>query len=58
MIMKFMAGRKKDHSHIRFLLKNKPDLSIVERRLEELKKLFPDVATRALELFDEITGEL
>jgi hypothetical protein len=58
LIMKLMAGRKKDEPHIRFLLKKSPDLNVVEKRLEELKKLYPKVASSALELFDEVTGDL
>ena len=57
LIMKFMAGRAKDQSHIRFLLKQKNvNLKIVEARLEELLKLYPKVAEKSIELFDELTG--
>ncbi len=56
MIMKFMAGRTKDESHLRFLMAQSPQLKIIETRLEELLKLFPKEAAQALELFDEITN--
>ena len=57
-IMKLMAGRRKDRSHIQFLLsKGGVDLSVVEERLIELEKLYPDLSKRALKLFDEILGE-
>lgn len=58
LIMKFMAGRSKDMSHIYFLLK-KPgiDLGIVEDRLHELEKIFPKVAKPAIELFYELTEQ-
>lgn len=55
MIMKFMAGRAKDQSHLRFLMKQNPDLELIEARLNELVKLFPPIAQKALDLFDEVT---
>lgn len=58
LIMKFMAGRKKDMSHIRFLIKKKADLKIVDKRLDELLQgPFKEEAQKALELFDEVTEE-
>lgn len=57
LIMKFMAGRKKDLPHIRFLIKKGAELEIVEKRLQELKERFPKEGGKALELFDEITDE-
>lgn len=57
LIMKFMANRKKDYSHIRFLLTLKPNLKIVEERLEQLEEIFPDEAKKAIELYDELTDE-
>lgn len=59
MIMKLMAGRTKDQSHIRFLMKQKPlDLSVVENRLNELVALFPREAKKALDLFDDIQEDM
>ena len=58
MIMKLMAGRTKDQSHLRFLMKEGPvDLTIVENRLTELKALFPKEAEDALNLFDDLQDE-
>jgi hypothetical protein len=53
LIMKLMAGRAKDHAHIRHLLKMELTLKIVEQRLEELKKLYPKESQKALDLLDE-----
>ena len=56
LVMKFMAGRSKDRPHVQFLLRQKNvDLRIVEKRLEELLRLYPKVAAAAIELFDEVT---
>lgn len=55
LIMKLMAGRAKDLPHTRHLLKKDLDLKIVEKRLEQLKKLFPELAEEALDLFDSLT---
>lgn len=55
LIMKLMAGRAKDKPHIMHLLKLSPDLKIVENRLEELTKMYPELAQRALDLFDDLT---
>lgn len=54
LIMKLMAGRAKDMSHIKHLLKMKIDISIVENRLQELKTLFPKLADKALDLLDDL----
>lgn len=57
-IMKLMAGRAKDHSHLLFLKKNFDlDLSLIEERLEELNALYPEVTEKALDLFDDLFGE-
>ncbi len=54
LIMKCFAGRAKDVNHARALLKQKPDLALVERRIEELiEKRIPG-ATEAADFFDEI----
>lgn len=55
LIMKLMAGRAKDMGHIRHLLKMDLDLAIVEKQLEQLKKLYPKLASQALERLDELT---
>ena len=57
LIMKLMAKRNKDMGHIRHLLRMGLDLKIVEKRLEELIKIYPDKAQKALDLFDELTGK-
>ena len=55
LIMKLMAGRAKDYSHIQHLLKMKINLKIVDRRLTELLKIHPRFAQRALDSLDELT---
>jgi predicted nucleotidyltransferase len=58
-IMKLMAGRTKDHSHILFLKRNfELDLELIEKRLGELVKIYPDVAKKALDLFDDLFGDV
>ncbi len=57
LIMKLMAGRAKDFGHIKHLLKSKLDYKIVERRLEELKQLYPQLAVKALDRLDEFKDE-
>lgn len=56
-IMKLMAGRNKDRPHLFHLKKLKPNLAIIEKRLEELKKIHPKEADIALDFFDEVFGE-
>ena len=58
LIMKLMAGRAKDMSHIHHLLKMDLNLELVEKQLEKLKKLYPKLATKALERLDELTENL
>ena len=55
LIMKLMAGRSKDISHIKHLIKSQIDHGIVDNRLEELCKLFPKEAKKALNLFEDLT---
>lgn len=57
LIMKLMAGRSKDRAHIKHLLKKKPNLKIIENRLQELKdkNLYAKLAGQALDLLDEET---
>lgn len=57
LIMKFMAGRQKDRSHIKFLLAQNPDLAIVENRLSELAKIWKKEGSHAIDMFDEMTGD-
>lgn len=58
LIMKLMAGRAKDMQHIRFLLRTQNvNLSIVEKRLEELVSQSIGKASSALDLFDDVTSE-
>lgn len=57
-IMKLMAGRAKDQSHILFLKKQAHmDLTIIEKRLEELIEIYPGVAQKALNMFDDLFGD-
>lgn len=58
LIMKLMAGRAKDYSHIQHLLKLKPKLKIVENRLTELIKIHPKIAEKALDRLDDLTEGL
>jgi hypothetical protein len=55
LIMKLMAGRAKDYSHIQHLLKMKLNLKIVDRRLTELLKIHPQLAQKALDSLDEFS---
>lgn len=57
LIMKLMAGRAKDMGHIKHLLRMKIDIRIVEKRLEELLKLFPKEAEKALDRLDDLTNK-
>ncbi len=57
LIMKLMAGRNKDRPHIMHLKKQKLNLSIIENRLEQLLKIHPKDAKKALDWFDEIFNE-
>lgn len=59
LIMKLMAGRAKDRSHIKYLLKMSLDISVVENRLHELqdKNLYAKLARQALDLLDEETDQ-
>ena len=57
LVMKLMAGRNKDRPHIMHLKKQKLNLPIIENRLEELLKIHPAEAQKALDWFDEIFNE-
>ena len=55
LVMKCFAGREKDVSHARALLKREPDLALVERRLQELAERGVSGAQDALDFFDDVT---
>ncbi len=57
LVMKCFAGRSKDRSHARALLRRSPDLKIVSDRLEELMGKRVPGALRALDFFDDLTAE-
>ena len=57
LVMKCVAGRDKDRGHARALLRAEPDLSVVERRLNDLaEKRYPG-AQNALDFFDDLLEE-
>lgn len=57
LIMKCFAGREKDVGHARALLRRKPDLAVVERRIEELlERAVPGAADAADFLEDVVEG--
>jgi hypothetical protein len=56
LVMKCFAGREKDVGHARALLRRHPDLSLVERRLQELAERGLKGAQDALDFFDELAG--
>lgn len=56
LVMKCFAGREKDVSHARALLRRSPDLRVVERRLQELADKGVKGAPDALDFFDDLTG--
>lgn len=56
LVMKCFAGREKDVSHARALLKRNPDLEIVERRLQELADRGVSGAQDALDFYDDLAG--
>jgi hypothetical protein len=55
LIMKCFAGREKDIGHARALLKRKPDLRIVEGRIQELAERGVSGADEALDFLDDLT---
>ena len=57
LVMKCFAGREKDVGHARALLRRKPDLRIVERRLQELAERRVKGAQDALDFFDDVQEE-
>jgi predicted nucleotidyltransferase len=54
LVMKCFAGREKDVGHARALLKRKPDLGLVERRLQELADRRISGAQDALDFYDDL----
>ena len=57
LVMKCFAGREKDVGHARALLRRKPDLAVVERRLEELVEKGVPGALDAADFLDDILEE-
>jgi hypothetical protein len=57
LVMKCFAGRSKDRSHARALLRRSPDLRIVSERLEELMEKRVPGALQALDFFDDLAAE-
>jgi hypothetical protein len=54
LVMKCFAGREKDVGHARALLRRKPDLRIVERRIEELVDKGVSGASDAADFLDDL----
>ena len=54
LVMKCFAGREKDVGHARALLRKRPDLRIVEARLQELAERRLKGAQDALDFFDDL----
>jgi hypothetical protein len=54
LVMKCFAGREKDVGHARALLKRKPELAIVEGRLQELAERRISGAQDALDFYDDL----
>ena len=54
LVMKCFAGREKDVGHARALLRRKPDLGIVERRIEELVEKRVPGAMDAADFLDDL----
>jgi hypothetical protein len=55
LVMKCFAGREKDVSHARALLRRRPELAVVERRLQELADKGVKGAQDALDFYDDLT---
>lgn len=56
LIMKAFAGRAKDVGHARALLRRRPNLTLVEARLQELADKRVPGARDALDFFDDLQG--
>lgn len=57
LLMKCFAGREKDVGHARALLRRKPDLGLVERRIEELVERGVHGASEAADFLDDLREE-
>jgi predicted nucleotidyltransferase len=57
LVMKCFAGRAKDRGHARVLLRRGPDLSIVNRRLDELCDKRVKGALEAADFLDDLLSE-
>jgi len=57
LVMKCFAGRAKDRSHARALVRRSPDLTVVSDRLEELLEKRIPGASQALDFFDDLSSE-
>jgi hypothetical protein len=57
LVMKCFAGRSKDRSHARALLRRSPDLRIVSDRLDQLAEKGVPGAPEALDFFDDLSAE-
>jgi hypothetical protein len=58
LVMKCFAGRAKDKVHARALLRLSPDLSLVNRRLDELMDRRVPGAPQAADFFDDLLSEV
>lgn len=54
LVMKCFAGREKDVGHARALLKRRPDLAVVERRIAELQERGVAGAQEAADFLDDL----
>lgn len=57
LLMKCFAGREKDVGHARALLRRRPDLALVERRIEELITRGVQGAQDAADFLDDLQEE-
>jgi hypothetical protein len=57
LVVKCFAGREKDVGHARALLRRKPDIALVERRIEELVEKGVPGAADAADFLDDIREE-
>lgn len=57
LLMKCFAGREKDVGHARALLRRKPDLRLVEKRIEELVERGVRGAREAADFLDDLSEE-
>ncbi len=57
LVMKCFAGREKDVGHARALLRRKPDLGVVERRIDQLVEKGVPGSLDAADFLDDIREE-